>query len=159
MKNKANFIFTLCSAFVLSACAGGSSYIVENADGTRYEVDNIGHTNLARTGAQYSNFKLCDPNAVPTPGPGSVDARGCKTVAQETAVNPTLLQQLAGPGATVGAAKLIGDGLGNSGDTVNNNVQGGAGGDATAASGSWSNSTSTTSAHGGGSYTCKGNCN
>jgi hypothetical protein len=87
-------------------------------DGQYYRVTDVGHTNIARKGLQYGKIELCSENG------------SCSKIAEDVAVNPSLFEQLAGPAATVGAAKLLADGIENSGDSVtnNNSATGGAGG-------------------------------
>lgn len=136
MKQFLKLFLVLFLAFALSACAGGRQYTVQNDDGSFYRVQDVGHNNLARKGAQYSLFELCTSDGV------------CNKVAEDTAVNPSLFEQLAGPGATVGAAELLRRGIKDSGDNVTNVAEGGGGG--TGGSGGAGGS--------GGNY-CKGNCN
>jgi hypothetical protein len=111
-------LWILMAGLFFVGCAGGQQYTVKNTDGSYYRVSDIGHSNLSRKGAQYSIFELCS------------EGGQCQKVAEDTAVNPTLFEQLGGPAATVGAAKLLADGIEDSGDNVtnNNNAEGGAGG-------------------------------
>lgn len=132
-------------AVFLVGCAGGRQYKVENEDGTFYRVSDVGHNNLARKGAQYSLFELC-----------TTDGR-CNKVAEDTAVNPTLFEQLAGPGATVGAAELLRRGIEKSGDSVTNVAEGGSGGTG-GTGGAGGTGIGGTGGAGGISNGCQGNC-
>lgn len=99
----------LFSSMFLAACMGGQQYRVDMDDGSYYVVEDIGHANMARNGMQYGRMMRCDASGV------------CETVAESTSVNGAMLGDLAGAGATVGAAALIGSGLRDSGDNVNVN--------------------------------------
>ena len=109
----------LLAVVFLVGCAGGRVYTTDVIDGQYYRVTDVGHNNIARKGLQYGKVEFCMENGQ------------CKKVAEDVSVNGSLFEQLAGPAATVGAAKLLGDGIADSGDNVtnNNSATGGAGGD------------------------------
>ncbi len=95
-----------------SGCTTGGSKFVE-IDGGVIRMDTAAHTGIATQGATYTDFRRCN-----------VDHNNCtKLIGRHIGANPTLLEQLAGPAAMVGSAYLIGDGLKESGDNVNNTNQ------------------------------------
>lgn len=146
MRNAMKKLIIAMTCLVLTACAGGHQYRVDNIDGSYYRVQEIGHTNIARKGAQYSLYELCTKAGL------------CRTVAERTSLNPTLLEQLAGPGATVGGADILRRGFADSGSTVTNSATGGAGGASGANGSSGQASAGGQGAPGTGSSGCKGNC-
>lgn len=103
-------IFICICLVLLSGCATGGAKYVDSHDGSIL-MDTAAHTGLATQGATMTRFYKCNK-----------DHSQCEPepIGEHIGANPTLLEQLAGPAAMVGSAKLIGDGLGDSGDEVNN---------------------------------------
>lgn len=143
MRNTLDKILLVLAGFVLAGCAGGQQYVVTNMDGSFYRVSEIGHNNIARKGAHYSLFELCTKAGL------------CQMVAEKTVINPSLIEQLAGPGATVVAADRLRSGLEDSGDTVSNTASGGEGGQGGTGGAGGAGGLG---GSGGTSNGCKGNC-
>lgn len=104
-------------AFVFSVgCAGSLNYTgdVDPDDSRFFKVRSAGHTSLVRKGAEYTIFQQCTWNH------DTGKAENCGPMIESMAINNSVAEQLAGPAGTVGAAKLLADGVENSGDNINN---------------------------------------
>ena len=96
------------------ACMGGQTYKHALHNDEIIIVEDVGHSSLARNGAQMSIFYRCDGT--------KEDPRNCQEIGQPIqSVNAPMLPWILNSGATVGAAALIGDGLRDSGDNINVN--------------------------------------
>ncbi len=129
------------------ACASGGSFMVPLENGSTARVTSVGYTGLSAKGIEYGTVEICDP-----------DGNNCVLKAEQTVSNNSILEQVGGPAATVGAAKLLADGIEGSGDNINNSNSNNADARSMAASNSTSSSVSKSgvSMKGGGS--CRGNC-
>jgi hypothetical protein len=124
-------------AFLLmavTACAGGKRYMHTTITGETIVADSISHTDVARRGSTLTTYSSCNE-----------DLTQCQSLGDpRVETNPTLFEQLAGPGATVGAAELVRRGLEESGDNFDVDASASAGASAKAGA----------KASGG----CQGNC-
>lgn len=90
-------------------CTTGGSHIVNTPSGDM-RVDHVGHTGLLTQGAGMSEFYKCSEER-------------CIKIGEYIGANPTIAEQLAGPAAMVGSAKLLSDGIRESGDSITNTNQ------------------------------------
>jgi predicted small secreted protein len=105
------------ASLVLVGCATSNTGFTTDVkdDGTFYEMDTVGHIGLFNKGSQYTRIQECAWNrefGVKTQ---------CKDITEDIVTNNSVVEQLAGPAATVGAAELLRRGIENSGDEVHNN--------------------------------------
>ncbi len=102
-------ISALIALLLLTACATTGTNMGTMSDGSMLRTDYTRDTSLATKGGTYEEYYKCDNSGT-----------DCEQVGQLVTSNPTWLQQVFGGAAQVGAAALIGDGLKNSGDNINN---------------------------------------
>lgn len=107
MKGKYLIVLSLMLLLLTSACIS-KQYTNTLDDGTKTKMTSVGDTGFLTRGTTLTVTEICFPN------------EPCIKKVHET-TNPTVAEQLAGPGATVGAGYFIGKGLGDSGTNVSNN--------------------------------------
>ena len=105
------FIPIMILALFLIGCIGGQTYKHALHNDEIIVVEDVGHSSMARNGAQMSIFYRCEGT--------KEDPVNCEEIGKPIqSVNAPMLPWILSGGATVGAAALIGDGLRDSGDNV-----------------------------------------
>jgi hypothetical protein len=126
-------------AFLFIGCATGNSFDHMRKDGSILRVERAGATGIMTSGTTRTEFHDCDSAG-----------QNCQLVDTNKTANQSIMGQMATPAAIAYGSKEIGDGLSDSGTTVNANATGGNG-----AAMSVSGSTAKAVTKGG----CRGNCN
>lgn len=129
-------------AFIFTGCATGNSFDHMRKDGSILRVERAGATGIMTTGTTRTEFHDCDSAG-----------QNCQLLETNQTANQSIMGQMATPAAIGYAGHEMGEGLGDSGTTVNANASATGGNGAAMAV---NNPPNVTINNKGG--ICKGNC-